>query len=81
MTLEDALEAIQYSSNWGVWASLDEWGKFAPESQARYGQPCFENGGVLDDYEYFAHGETIQDFLAEEGGVIDLIDNINASLL
>jgi hypothetical protein len=76
MTLAEAAAAIQYDSNWGVWASLDD-GKFTPESQARYGQRCFENGGMLDEFQYFTNGETIQNFLLEEGDIDDLIDNIN----
>ena len=76
MTLSEAAISIQYDSNWGIWASLED-GKFAADSQARYGQRCFENGGVIDEFRYFANGETIQNFLLEDGDIDDLIENIN----
>ena len=77
MTLEQAIENISYSNQWGIWASLNEVGKFSPDSEARYGQACFENGGMLDAYVFFGNGEQIRDFLSEWGGIIDLIDNVN----
>jgi hypothetical protein len=77
MTLAEAAAVIQYDSNWGIWASLDDYGKFAADSQARYGQRCFENGGMIDEFRYFANGETIQNFLLEDGDIDDLIENIN----
>lgn len=80
MTLAAAAAAIQYDSNWGVWASLNEEGKFAADSDARYGQICFDNGGMLDDFRYFAGGETIQDFLSEWGDIDDLIEHINSNM-
>ena len=76
MTLIEAIEGITYSRQWGIWASLEE-GKFSEDSEARYGQKCYQNGGILDDYEFFGNGESIHDFLAEWGGIIDLIDNAN----
>ena len=76
MTLTEAIDEISYSRQWGIWASLES-GKFSPDSEARYGQTCFENGGMLDEYHFFGNGESIQDFLYESGGIIDLIDNAN----
>ena len=77
LTLEQAIEKITYSGQCGIWASLNDSGKFSPDSDARYGQPCFENGGMLDEFLFFGNGESIHDFLAEWGGIIDLIDNVN----
>ena len=76
MQLTEAIENISYSQQWGIWASLES-GKFSPDSEARYGQTCFENGGMLDDYVLFGYGDSIQDFLYESGGIFDLIDNAN----
>ena len=76
MTLIEAIENISYSRQWGIWASLEE-GRFTEDSEARYGQKCFENGGMLDEFVFFGNGESINDFLSEWGGIIDLIDNVN----
>ena len=80
LTLEQAIEEITYSEQCGIWASLNEEGKFSPDSTARYGQKCFENGGVDDDYEFFGYGDSIQDYLAEWGDIDELIDNINEQI-
>lgn len=60
MKLQDALINIQYDISWGIWAEKIE-GEFTPESPARYGQKCFENGGVLDEKDYIGNGEEIGD--------------------
>jgi hypothetical protein len=85
MKLIEAIPAIQYDSNWGVWAELID-GQLKPESKARYGQKIFENGGVLDDSVFVCNGETAGDHISEweddNGDLVDgwfdeLIDLIN----
>lgn len=61
MTLKDALKNIQYDSSWGIWAEKIN-GLFTLESQSRYGQLIFENGGLLDDWEYVCSGEFPHDW-------------------
>ena len=61
-TLRELVAKIQYDSSWGIWAAT----LFTPDSEARYGQRQFENGGVLDDKEFFADGVQIGDFLAND---------------
>lgn len=87
-TLKDLASSISYDSSWGIWAELIN-GKFAAESQARYGQRQFENGGLLDGFEFFADGEKIGDSIAEycdgdddfkDEAVSELINSINDSL-
>ena len=58
--LKDLVGSIQYDSSWGIWAELID-GKFTPQSEARYGQKIFENGGLLDDFAYFYDGVQIGD--------------------
>ena len=50
--LKDLITGIQNSSSWGIWAKGTE-----PESEARYGQAQFENGGLLDDKTFIIDGE------------------------
>ena len=56
--LADLIIKIQYDSSWGIWASTP----FTPDSDARYGQRQFENGGLLDGKEFFADGMVIGDW-------------------
>ena len=72
-TLKDLASRIQYDSSWGIWAELID-GKFTPESQARYGQSQFENGGILDGFAFFAHGEKIGDHQTNWAGEFNLSD-------
>lgn len=60
MTLLEALQDIQYSTSWGIWAEKID-GKFNIGSEARYGQQIFENGGLLDDWCYVCDGEFASD--------------------
>ena len=53
-------DSLEYSSSWAVYAQKIN-GKFVPESPARFGQTLFENGGVLDEKEFFADNEQIID--------------------
>jgi hypothetical protein len=85
MTLITALETIGYDSGWGIWAELID-GQLKPESEARYGQAIFENGGLLDDFVFVCSGEKAGDHISEwqddDGDLIDgwfeeLIDPIN----
>ena len=62
MKLVDALLNIQYDSSWGIWAELKD-GELAENSEARYGQMTFENGGLLDEKVYVCNGEQIGDWL------------------
>lgn len=72
-SLKDLASVIQYDSSWGIWAELID-GKFTPESQARYGQTQFENGGLLDEFNYFADGESIWDHHVNWSGEFNLSD-------
>lgn len=60
-TLSKLVQEIQCDDSWGIWATIP----FTPESEARYGQPQFENGGLLDEKVFFARGVQCQDFIAE----------------
>jgi hypothetical protein len=62
MTLADAIVSIEDSSEWGIWAEEID-GKFSEDSDARYGQKCFENGGVLDGKIFVCNGYTANRFL------------------
>lgn len=60
-TLQSILSGnLDYSSSWGIYAEKIE-GEFRPESPARLGQRIFENGGVLDECEFFATNEAVID--------------------
>ena len=83
--LADLIKKIQYDSKWEIWADVP----FTADSEARYGQGCFESGGLLDDKEFFATGETCGDFLAEyqdedgtvpDGELEDFIAEVAATL-
>lgn len=51
---------LSYDSSWGVWAEkIDR--KFDLELDARFGQFCFENGGMVDDYEPVGNNQFITD--------------------
>ena len=52
--------SLSYDSSWGVWAEKID-GKFELESDARFGQCVFENGGMLDDYELVGNNISIID--------------------
>ena len=71
--LKDLAGSIQYDSSWGIWAELIN-GEFTPESQARYGQNQFENGGILDGFEFFADGQKIGDHYSDWCGEFELHD-------
>lgn len=84
-TLKELASNISYDSSWGIWAELVD-GKFTAESEARYGQRLFENGGVLDEFEFLADGETIGDSISEycdgdddfkDEAISELIDSVN----
>ena len=60
MKLVDAIQKIQYDSGWGIWAEAP----FTPDSEARFGQGVFENGGLLDDKIFFADGVACGEFVA-----------------
>lgn len=63
-TLIEAIQTIGYDISWAIYAERID-GEFTADSPARIGQRQFENGGVLDDAEYFANGERIGDLMAE----------------
>ena len=60
-TLSEFIQHIGYDSSWGIWATPP----FTPDSEARYGQCQFENGGVLDEKVFAVEGERCGDFMAE----------------
>jgi len=54
--IERIIRCGNYVNDWGVWAIAP----FTAESDARQGQLQFENGGILDEMEFFAsHSEII----------------------
>ncbi|HEY9824882.1 MAG TPA: hypothetical protein V6D19_05500 [Stenomitos sp.] len=70
-TLKDILTgSLDYSSQWGIYATKID-GKFALESPARFGQRIFENGGLLDNSEYFSNNESTTDSRANYCGTGD----------
>ena len=68
MKLLDAVMDIQGGEDWGIWAEFP----FTPESEARYGQRQFENGGLRDDKVYFSNGLFVNQYLSNY--VADLDD-------
>ena len=56
--------SLSYDSSWAVYAQKID-GKFDPESPARFGQTCFENGGMLDCCEFFGRNDLIADSIQE----------------
>ena len=57
MNLKEACLKISYDSSWAIYADAP----FTDESEARFGQTQFENGGLLDDKVFFANGEVVND--------------------
>ena len=61
MTLIEILTgSVSYDSSWAVYAEKID-GEFRGDSPARFGQQIFENGGLMDDCEFFASNESIVD--------------------
>jgi hypothetical protein len=54
---------LAYDSAWAIYAECID-GEFRPESLARIGQRQFDNGGVLDECQYFASNESAANFIA-----------------
>ena len=86
-TLEYALQDISNDSNWGIYASYP----LTAQTEIRFGQPQFENGGLLDEKKFVINGESandrIQDMIDVSLGEEDyqreiaietLIDELNA---
>lgn len=65
---------LAYDSSWAIYAEKIE-GKFAPYSPARIGQRIFENGGLLDDCEFFASLDQIEDRRTDWIGGYEDYDN------
>ena len=60
-TLIDILSGgLDYSDSWGIYAEKID-GKFATQSPARFGQQIFENGGLLDECEFFCTNTQAED--------------------
>lgn len=60
-TLIDILSGdLDYSDNWGIYAERID-GFFTAQSPARFGQRIFENGGLLDDCEFFCSNTQAED--------------------
>lgn len=61
-TLIDILSSsLDYSDSWGIYAERIE-GEFTPQSPARFGQRIFENGGMIDDCDFFCSNTSAEDF-------------------
>lgn len=79
-TLREILSgSFTYSNLWAVYTALDADGHFNADMPARFGQVLFENGGLNDNYVYFANNIKIVDFLDDwndsqpSDGIDDLI--------
>jgi hypothetical protein len=60
-TLETYLTgSLSYNSSWGVWAEKID-GKFELESEARFGQFIFDNGGMVDNFECVGNNQFLTD--------------------
>jgi hypothetical protein len=57
-TLSDLSTQINYDSQMAVYAEKIN-GEFTENSKMRFGQTVFENGGILDNMEFFATNEDI----------------------
>ncbi|MEG4484828.1 hypothetical protein [Microcoleus sp. D2_18a_B4] len=80
--------SLSYDQSWGIWAEKID-GRFELESNARFGQFVFENGGMADGYElvgdnvsltesrdnYCDTDEGCEDFYEE--WAIDFLQNLN----
>ena len=53
-------ESLSYDSSWGVWAEKIN-GKFELNSDARFGQFVFENGGIDDGFELVGDNVSLTD--------------------
>ena len=61
MTLIEILTgSISYDSSWAIYAEKID-GEFHNESPARFGQRQFEDGGLLDECEFFATNDAAWD--------------------
>lgn len=70
-TLKDLIGSIQYDASWGIWAETVD-GRFNPDSPARYSQ--FDDGGVMDGFDFFADGRQIGDSYTRWKGDFDASD-------
>lgn len=75
MNLIDAIVKINPDESWGIWAEYP----FVENSEARYGQHRFENGGLLDNMKYFSNGLEIQRFFNQETEGMDDDDLVDFS--
>lgn len=57
MNLREAILSISYDRSWAIYADSP----FQPESEARFGQRIFKNGGILDEKKFFCDGELAND--------------------
>jgi hypothetical protein len=64
-TLRDLIIASAPNS-WAIYATPNADGTFSADSAARWGQPQFENGGVLDDMVFFGEGGRISSEMLEQ---------------
>jgi hypothetical protein len=90
MTLFEIIPCASYDPSFGVWAKLIK-GELQPESEARFGQLEYENGGLLDGFVFVCRNDRICDTLEEwmeydgetgygelaEGWFEELIDPLN----
>lgn len=76
---------ISYDNSFAIYAKKIN-GAFCNDSPARFGQTCFDNGGLLDDCEFFATNDSALDSIeswadgdedATEEGAEMLIAEIN----
>lgn len=55
---------ISYDSSWAIYAQKID-GEFREESPARFGQRQFDNGGLLDDCEFFSANDIAVDAIEQ----------------
>lgn len=79
---------LNYDSSWAVYAEKID-GVFQEDSEARFGQIQFENGGLLDGCEFFATNAQIIDSIeawaeGDPGSVVEgaeqMIEEVNESI-
>lgn len=65
---------LNYNDNWGIYAELID-GEFKPESEARFGQRKFDNGGLPDHFVRVANNMESADWMADYLGLPERLDD------
>ena len=76
MTLLEAITSdLGYDTQWAIYAERVD-GVFAEDSNARFGRTEFDNGGLLDDLEFFENSAVVVDatFYWTEGDISLIVE-------